>query len=435
MSADTDDTTVPGLTFPIHTQILLGLTIGTVGGVVAGAAAGDGVYLDRFVRYVAEPVGQIFLRFLLMVVVPLVFTTLVLGIAGIGNMKALGRLGGRTLTFFVATTLFAATLGVLLVNVVRPGNAITPDLRSTLLETFAPQAAATVEAAGQGLGVSTFVNIVPRNPLEAAANGDLIAFIFFTIVFGVAMTRVPQPYASKTLDVLEGIAHAITVMIGFAMRLAPLGVAGLAFAVTARLGLDVLAPLGLYFGAVMVGLAIYQFGVLGVLVKVLGRYDPVEFFKRARLPLITAFSTASSSATLPTTIRTAEKELDIPREISGFVLPLGATLHMNGTAFFATITILFLAQVFGVDLSIGTQVMVIVLTALIAISAAGIPSGSIPLIVVILESIGVPGESIALIFGVEPLLGMARTSTNVTGDLLAALVMKRVAHDTPRATD
>jgi len=207
------------------------------------------------------------------------------------------RLGSRTLIFFIMTTLLAASLGAFIVNVVKPGNAIDADLRSSLLNTFAPQAAATVEAAGQDLGVSTFVNIVPRNPLEAAAKGDLIAFIFFTIVFGIAMTKVPKHIGDKTLEVFEGIAHAITAMIGFAMRLAPLGVAGLAFAVTARLGLDLLAPLGLYFGVVMVGLAVYQFGVLGMLVKLLGHYSPLAFFKKVRLPLITAFSTASSSAT------------------------------------------------------------------------------------------------------------------------------------------
>lgn len=410
---------------PLHVKILIGLAFGTVSGMIASAIFPDATALAWIVDNIAEPVGQVFLRFLLMVVVPLVFTTLVLGIAGIGNMRRLGRLGLRTLSLFIATTLFAASLGLLAVNAIRPGDAISPNLRSTLMATFAPQAADVVEASTQEIGVSTFVNIVPRNPLEAAASGDLIAFIFFTLVFGIAVTQVPEQGRKKLLDVFEAIAGAITVMIGFAMWLAPVGVAGLAFAVTARLGLSVLAPLGLYFGVVMVGLALYQFGILAVLVRFVARYSPLEFYRKSRLPLVTAFSTASSSATLPTTMQTAEEELKVPREVSGFVLPLGATLHMNGTAFFATITVIFLAQVFGVDLSLGTQLMVTVLTALIAISAAGIPSGSIPLLVVMLESVGVPGESIALIFGVEPILGMARTSTNVTGDLFAALVMKR----------
>ncbi len=410
---------------PLHTRIILGLVIGTVGGVAANYLWKDAGALAWMVNYVAEPIGQIFLRFLLMVVIPLVFTTLVLGIAGLGDLKRLGRMGAKTLGLFFATTILAAVLGLLVVNAVRPGHVISGELQATLLETFAPQASATIEAAGSDLGVSTFINIVPRNPLAAAVRGDLIAFIFFTIVVGVALSRVPKRTAEPVLRVLEGIAQAINVMIGFAMWLAPVGVAGLAFAVTARLGLDILAPLGLYFSCVLIGLVVYQFGVFGVLVQTFGGVRPLQFFRDIRLPMVTAFSTASSSATLPTTIQTAEERLGVPREVAGFVLPLGATLHMNGTAFFVALTILFLGQAFGIELSIATQAMVVVLAALTAISAAGIPSGAIPLIVVILESVGIPGEAIALILGVEPLLGMARTSTNVTGDLFASLVITK----------
>jgi len=409
----------------LNAKILLGLAIGTVAGIAAGAFAGDAPVVEWLIAYVAEPAGQIFLRLLLMVVVPLVFSTLVLGIAGLGDLDRLGRMSVKTLGLFLATTLLAATLGLLVVNVLQPGGTISLELRETLLATFSAQAESTMEAAGADLGISTFVNLVPRNPLAAAVQGDLIAFIVFTLIFGVALTRVPKSYAQPLLDVLDTIARTTMVMIGFAMKLAPIGVAGFAFAVTARLGLDILAPLGLYFGAVLVGLAFYQFGVLALFVKILGGQSPRDFYRRIRLPMTTAFSTASSAATLPTTIRTAEEELGVPREVSGFVLPLGATLHMNGTAFFMSITIVFLAQAFGVPLSLGTQILIASLTVLTAVSAAGIPSGSIPLMVVILESVGVPGEAIALIFGVEPLLGMARTSTNVTGDLMAALAITR----------
>ncbi len=409
----------------LNAKILLGLLSGTVAGLGAGVWAGDTAVVGWLVTNVAEPAGQIFLRLLLMVVIPLVFSTLVLGVAGLGDLDRLGRLGAKTLGLFLGTTLLAATLGLLVVNVVEPGAAISPELRQTLLATFSTQAESTLEAAGSDLGVSTFVNLVPRNPLEAAVDGDLIAFIVFTLIFAVALTRLPSRQQKPVLDVLDGIARTTMVMIGFAMRLAPIGVAGFAFAVTVRLGLDILAPIGLYFGAVIIGLGVYQFGVLGLIAKTLGGISPRDFYRKIRLPMATAFSTSSSAATLPTTLQTAENELGVPREVSGFVLPLGATLHMNGTAFFMAITLLFLAQAFGVTISLGTQVMIAGLTVLTAVSAAGIPSGAIPLIVVILESIGVPGESIALIFGVEPLLGMARTSTNVTGDLLAAVVIAR----------
>ena len=409
----------------LPSKILLGLLIGTIGGVVLRAGWGDATWLAWIVTYLAQPIGQIFLRLLLMVVVPLVFSTLVLGIAGLGDLKRLGRMGAKTLGFFVATTTLAASLGLVVVNLVQPGDVIDDQLRASLVSTFAPQALATVEAAGSDVGISAFIAIVPSNPIAAAVQGDLLAFIFFTIVFAVALTQIPQQASAPVLQFLEGVAKTVMVMIGFAMRLAPVGVAGLTFAVTARFGLDIMVPLGLYFGAVMFGLVAYQFGLLAVLVKTLGGMAPLTFYRKARLPMLTAFSTASSSATLPTTIRAAEEGLGVPREISGFVLPLGATLNMNGTAFFEAITVVFLAQAFGVELSLATQGLIVVLTVLTAISAAGIPSGSIPLIVVILVTVGVPGEAIALMLGVEAILGMARTSTNVTGDLVAAVVIAR----------
>ena len=409
----------------LPSKILLGLLIGTIGGVVLRAGWGDATWLAWIVTYLAQPIGQIFLRLLLMVVVPLVFSTLVLGIAGLGDLKRLGRMGAKTLGFFVATTTLAASLGLVVVNLVQPGDVIDDQLRASLVSTFAPQASATVEAAGSDVGISAFIDIVPSNPIAAAVQGDLLAFIFFTIVFAVALTQIPQQASAPVLQFLEGVAKTVMVMIGFAMRLAPVGVAGLTFAVTARFGLDIMVPLGLYFGAVMFGLVAYQFGLLAVLVKTLGGMAPLTFYRKARLPMLTAFSTASSSATLPTTIRAAEEGLGVPREISGFVLPLGATLNMNGTAFFEAITVVFLAQAFGVELSLATQGLIVVLTVLTAISAAGIPSGSIPLIVVILVTVGVPGEAIALMLGVEAILGMARTSTNVTGDLVAAVVIAR----------
>ncbi|MCH7476036.1 MAG: dicarboxylate/amino acid:cation symporter [Gemmatimonadetes bacterium] len=409
----------------LPSKILVGLLIGTVGGVVARAGWGDATWLGWIITYLAQPIGQIFLRLLLMVVVPLVFSTLVLGVAGLGDLKRLGRMGAKTLGFFVATTTLAASLGLVVVNLVQPGDVIDDQLRASLVSTFAPQASATVEAAGSDVGISAFIDIVPSNPIAAAVQGDLLAFIFFTIVFAVALTQIPPQASAPVLQFLEGVAKTVMVMIGFAMRLAPVGVAGLTFAVTARFGLDIMVPLGLYFGAVMFGLVAYQFGLLAVLVKTLGGMAPLTFYRKARLPMLTAFSTASSSATLPTTIRAAEEGLGVPREISGFVLPLGATLNMNGTAFFEAITVVFLAQAFGVELSLATQGLIVVLTVLTAISAAGIPSGSIPLIVVILVTVGVPGEAIALMLGVEAILGMARTSTNVTGDLVAAVVIAR----------
>ena len=224
---------------------------------------------------------------------------------------------------------------------------------------------------------------------------------------------------------LHGIGQAVVVMIEFAMRLAPYGVAGLIFAVTARFGFDVLQSLGLYVVAVLAALTFHQFAVIGLLARLLTGIRPGLFFRRARTLMVTAFSTSSSNATLPTTIRTAQEGFGVPREVAGFVLPLGATINMNGTALFEGMTVLFLAQAFGVDLDLGSQLVVVVMTVLTAIGTAGVPGGSIPLLAMVLVMVGVPGEGIALILGVDRLLDMARTVPNVTGDLLTSLVVTR----------
>lgn len=372
----------------------------------------------------AQPVGQVFLRMLFMLVVPLVFASLSLGVAGLGDLRRVGRLGLRTLGFFLATTAIAATLGLSLVTAVRPGEAVGPEVRAELMETYAPQAADRVAAATEtGFGIHTFVQIVPRNPVDAAARGDLLGLIFFTLLFGIAITRLPPDTAAPLLRVLEGIGKAVEVMIGFAMKLAPIGVAGLVFAVTARFGLDVVASLGRYVLVVAAGLTIHLFVVIALLARALGGVGPRTFFRRSRAVMATAFSTSSSNATLPTTMRTAEREFGVSREIAGFVLPLGATMNMNGTALFEGVTVLFLAQAFGIDLSLGTQAIVIVMSVLTAIGAAGVPSGSIPLLIVVCEMVGVPGEGIALILGVDRLLDMLRTVLNVMGDLLTSIVV------------
>jgi DAACS family dicarboxylate/amino acid:cation (Na+ or H+) symporter len=244
-------------------------------------------------------------------------------------------------------------------------------------------------------------------------------------VFGVALTRLPEDVSAPVLRVLEGVARAVIEIIGFAMKLAPYGVAGLIFSVTARFGFEVLQSLGTYVLMVLVGLAIHQLGVLALLAKVFTGLGPIAFLHRCRYAIVTAFSTSSSNATLPTTLRTAEEEFGVPRQIAGFVIPLGATMNMNGTALFEGMTILFLAQVFGIDLSLGAQLIVVVMAIITAIGAAGVPSGSIPLLVMVLAMVGVPGEAIALVLGVDRILDMARTVPNVTADILTSIVVAK----------
>jgi DAACS family dicarboxylate/amino acid:cation (Na+ or H+) symporter len=400
--------------------------LGAIAGVTANVLARGAPPLVWIVANVAQPIGQIFLRLLFMVVVPLVFTSIALGVAQLGDLRRIGRIGAKTLGFFIMTTALAAALGLALVNLFRPGEAIAPDTRSALLAQYAPQAEDKEQAAKEtGFGINTFVSIVPRNPVDSAARGDMLGLIFFALVFGVALTRLPAESADPVIRVLDGVARAVEVMIGFAMQAAPVGVFALIFSVTATFGPDVLKSLGIYVVMVLIGLAIHQFVVIGALAQVLGGVNPVTFFRRARGLMITAFSTSSSNATLPTNIRTAELDFGVPSEIAGFVLPLGATMNMNGTALFEGMTVLFLAQVFGVHLTLGNQAVVVVMAVLTAIGAAGVPGGSIPLLVLVLQTVNVPAEGIALILGVDRILDMSRTVPNVTGDLLTSIIITR----------
>ena len=410
----------------LHTKILLGLLFGATAGVSANIYAHESPRLLWLVDNVAQPIGQIFLRLLFMVVVPLVFASVTTGVASLGDLRRIGRIGGKTLLIFLGTTSIAVVLGLTLVNVIRPGEALDPAVQTQLLAEYATQAGETVAASQQGLfGIHTFVNIVPRNPLAAAANGDMLGLIFFSLMFGIALALLSKEVSGPVLRLLEGINQAVMVIIGFAMRLAPIGVAALIFSVTAKFGLDVLQSLALYVITVLAALAIHQFGVIGLLAKVVVGINPRSFFSRSRALMVTAFSTSSSNATLPTTIRTAEENFGVPREVAGFVLPLGATMNMNGSAMFEGMTVLFLAQVFGIPLDIPTQVIVVVLSVITAIGVAGVPGGSIPLLVMVMAMVGIPGEGIALILGVDRILDMARTVPNVTGDLLTSLIVAR----------
>jgi len=411
---------------PLHTKILIGLIVGAVAGVTSNYLWRDAPQLLWIVDNIANPIGQIFLRMLFMVVVPLVFTSLALGVAGLGDIRSLGRIGGKTFGFFILTTALAVTVGLVLANVIRPGDYLDPVVREGLLEAYSSDAASRIETAETTqFGVNTFVNIVPRNPLGSASSGDMLGLIFFTIVFGVALTRIPPKLAQPVLNFLEGFGQAIIVMIGFAMKLAPIGVTGLIFAVTARFGLDVLGSLSAYVIMVLAALTIHLIFTLGGLARFLGGIPIRQFFRNARETMITAFSTSSSNATMPTTLRTAQEEFGVPREVAGFVVPLGATMNMNGTALFEGMTVLFLAQVFGLDLSLTAQLIVVVMSVITAIGVAGVPGGSIPLLVMVLEMVGVPGEGIALVLGVDRILDMARTVPNVTGDLLTSILVTR----------
>ena len=409
----------------LHTKILLGLLLGAALGTSANVFAHNPPWVQWFATNVASPVGQIFLRLLLMTVIPLVFCSIVLGVAGLGDIRKVGRVGIRSISYFLISTAISATIGIVLVNVARPGEGLPPALRDQLMAAYQSQVQGLQAGGPSKFSVDMLVNFFPRNPIQAAASMDMIGLIVFSLIFGAALTLIPEEKAKPVIRVLDAVGEAIVKIIGMAMRLAPYGVFGLIFYVTSRLGLDIVRKLGAYVVVVILGLLLHGLGSLSVLVRVAGGLRPTVFFSRIRDSVVTAFSTSSSNATLPTNIAVAEQELKIPPEIAGFVLPLGSTMCMNGTALFEGVTVLFLAQLFGISLDLPTQMVVIVMSVITAVGAAGVPGGSLPLLMVVLGSVGVPPEGIGVVLGVDRILDMCRTTVNVVGDLTAAVYVAR----------
>lgn len=421
------------------TRILIGLVAGAAGGCLANyLAAGDPertAGLAWMVRSIAKPVGDIFLNLLFMAIVPLVFASLAVGVTRLGGGAGVGRVGAKTLAYFLVTTACAAAIGLTLVNAVRPGDRLPPEKRDELMAYYGTEAKAKTQAAT--FGVATFTNIVPNNPLRAFAEKDMLAIIFTAFVVGVALTRIDPDKARVILDFLEGVNQVTDIIIRLAMRIAPVAVFALLFATTALFGVALLKALGAFMLTVLAGLAVHQFVVLPVLVATLGGMNPVTFFRKARGTMATAFSTSSSSATLPTAMRCAEDDLGVPPAVSRFVLPLSASMNHNGTALFEGVTALFLAQAFGVELPFDRQLIVLLLCVLTATGMAGVPGGSLPLIglVIFTGSEGkVPAEAIGIVIGVDRLLDMCRTTVNVTADLTTAVFVARTERVRPTET-
>lgn len=416
-----------GTGMKLHTKILLGLAIGALLGVGANVTVGaTHPAVEAVNTYVAGPIGQIFLRMLFMVVMPLVFASISLGVCGLGDIRKVGRVGGKAIGYFLITTAMAATLGLIVVNAIRPWERVTPETRQALMERFAQDASGSVEtAATSEFGMQTLINIVPRNPIQAAVNTDMLGVIFFGLMFGAALTLIPEAKARPMIDWLEALNEVVTRIIHFAMLIAPFGVAGLIFSVASRFGFDLLLAIAAFVFTVLLALVLHMGITLSLVIRFLIGLSPVVFFTRVKAALITAFSTSSSSATLPAAMEVAETQLGVPRRIAGFVLPIGSTMCMNGTAIFEGITVIFLAEIFNVDLSLPQMVVVMVMSVLTAVGAAGVPGGSIPLLVGILTMFGVPGEAIAIVLGVDRILDMSRTTVNVFGDISAATWVAR----------
>ncbi|MGA9773147.1 MAG: dicarboxylate/amino acid:cation symporter [Blastocatellia bacterium] len=430
--------------WPLHTRILIGLLVGVVGGVAVNMlVGGNNPRVIWTITNITEPVGQLFLRLLLMIVVPLVFSSLVVGVAGIGDARKLGRVGLKTFAYTLIISGISVVIGLTLANTIKPGNRIAAGTAAALQERYGTDAAKQVEDAQKPAGTDSVMmqvikTIVPTNPIAAiagvpdnpskAASGgtpNMLHLMFFALIVGIAITLISPTVTAPFVRGLEALYEISAKIIDIIMKFAPFAVACLLFNNTARFGLDLLGALAWFVVTVLAGLAIHMFGVYSLSVYFLSRISPVEFFRRVKTVMLTAFSTSSSNATLPTALRVSEENLGVPREINSFVLTIGATANQNGTALYEGVTVLFLAQLAGVDLSLGQQIMVAYLAILGGIGTAGVPSGSIPFIVLVLTTVGVNPALIAIILGVDRILDMCRTTLNVTGDITAATYVAR----------
>ncbi len=420
---------------PLHTKILIGLVLGALaGGTLNSLLGADDANLIFAVAHFTDPIGALFLRLLLLLVVPLVFSSLVVGVAGLGDLRRIGRIGVKSLVYTLIVSAISVVIGLALANTIKPGKRIDPVVGKQLEERFKEDATKRVGSAIEGAKsddtplLKLVKTIVPTNIFHSIGGRetpDMLGLMFFAVVLGVCLTMVPTETAAPLISVLDAVFAATTVAIQVVMRLGPYAVFCLLFTMTARFGFSLLASLGWFVATVLIGLALHMFGVYSASVWFLSRIHPLEFFRRIKTAMITAFSTSSSNATLPTALRVSEENLGVPRHINSFVLTVGATANQNGTALYEGVTVLFLAQLAGVDLSIAQQLMVVYLAILGGVGTAGVPSGSIPFIILVLAQINVPTALIGIILGVDRILDMCRTTLNVTGDITIATYVAR----------
>jgi DAACS family dicarboxylate/amino acid:cation (Na+ or H+) symporter len=417
----------------LHTKILIGLIVGVGAGLICNEwLGGNHPKLVWTVENITRPIGQLFLNMLLMIVVPLVFSSLVVGIAGIGDIRKLGRIGFKSFAYCLIISAISVVIGLGLANTIRPGKRISPETAAALQAKFGSDAKKTVQSTQSAKDTDTpFMSavktIVPRNIFNSlgAENPNMLHVMFFALIIGIAITLLPAPVSVPFVSFMESLFAITSKIIDIIMKFAPYAVACLLFNNISQFGLDLIKSLGWFVFTVLLGLSLHFFGVYSLSVWLLSRINPWEFFKRVRTVIVTAFSTSSSNATLPTALRVSEENLGVPKHINSFVLTVGATANQNGTALYEGVTVLFLAQLANVDLSLPVQLTVVYLAILGGIGTAGVPSGSIPFIIGILAMIGVDPALIAIIIGVDRILDMCRTTLNVVGDVTAATFVAR----------
>jgi DAACS family dicarboxylate/amino acid:cation (Na+ or H+) symporter len=419
-------------------RILLGLLIGAVAGgatLLVGAAA-PGV-LDgarNFATLVLDPLGQVFLRMLFFVVIPLVFASLAMGVAQLERLTQLGPLATRTFLLFFLNMAIAVALGLVMMNVVEPGSTMEPEARTSLMEEYGGAAEQHVaKRAGQpDMTPMTIVEMfMPRNLFGAFVGnsretlGDVLPLILFAILVGAAAIRLPAARRDQLRTGLSLVNDLMTGIVHFALAIAPFAVPALIYSVIVKIGWDIVIALGVFVAGCIVVMLLHLFGTMSLWLKLLAGRSPLETWRLLRPVLVTAFSTSSSAATLPTALAAAREQLGVKTPVASFVLPLGTTMNMSGTALYEGCVVLFIAQVFGVDLSFMQQMTLLLLAVLSAVAVAAIPGGSLPLIAGLLAAFGIPPEGIGIILGVDRILDMTRTMVNVGSDVVTTVVVDR----------
>ncbi|MGB5347616.1 MAG: dicarboxylate/amino acid:cation symporter [Woeseia sp.] len=424
----------------LHWQILIAIGASVVAGGTVNYLRGQGIddptLLGVSVIGFFDYIGTLFLNALKMIIVPLIFSSITIGVAGIGSGGNLGALGGKTLLFYLFTTVSAILVGLLLINLVGPGYLDGEPVGDLLgLNTSGAQIAQIAEGRGPGDVAEVFKSMVPPNIVAAAADGQMLGIIFFALLFGYFMTQLDNSLAEPLYAFWDGVFHVMMRMTEWIMMFAPIGVFGLVSKVIAEAGFRGLGPLATFAIVVTIAFAIHAAIVLPLFLKFAGKISPYRMFPAMAPAMLTAFSTASSSATLPVTMKCVEENAGVSNKISSFVLPLGATVNMNGTALYECAAALFLAQAYGLDLTIAVQFSIVVIALLTSVGVAGVPSASLVAIAIILGAVGLPLEAVGVLLVFDRILDMMRTSLNIFGDACCAVIVARMSGEQTKLAD
>ncbi len=403
----------------LYTKILLGLVIGAVVGVVANKFGFSG-FLSTYIK----PFGTAFIRLISLIVVPLVFASLLVGTASLNDIRKLGRIGGKTIVYYLFTTALAITIGLILANFFGPGRGLPHEVEQQLLANYQAEASQKIEQALKKPSVAeVLLDIIPTNPMKSFAEGDMLQIIFFALFLGITITLISPDKAKPLIGFFDGLNDAMIKMVSIIMEFAPYGVFALIAAIIGEFGAHILLTLAKYSIVVVMGLILHASLTYPAMIKTFSKLPVSKFFRGIRPAQLIAFSSSSSSATLPVTMECVEDNLGVSKEVSSFVLPLGATINMDGTALYQGVAAVFIAQVFGMNLNLGQQLMIVLTATLASIGAAGVPGVGMITLALVLKTVGIPLEGIALILGVDRILDMCRTTINVTGDASCAVVV------------